>query len=179
MVADTHIGAGSVLAGAVGLAQASVCCTLVHVWKEKGKWREKKTVCSGYLSKIQTPSDARHKRRRLYHREFIFSTFLKPGKLCHSRFASHLSEVLRADPSLSETFLDTERLSVKMTTEAKKKLILAHELVYSCSQTIDEDNILYHPALTLASPSPNQHVALLAFAVVRAHAVDTAAPLAV
>lgn len=94
MVADTHIGAGSVLAGAVGLAQASVCCTLVNVWKEKRKWREKKTVvevCSGFLSKIQRPSDTRYKRSRLYIKECIFSTFLKPGKRCDGSFASHLN----------------------------------------------------------------------------------------
>lgn len=42
MVADTHVGAGSVLTVAVGLAQVPVCCTLVHVWKGKGKMEREK-----------------------------------------------------------------------------------------------------------------------------------------
>lgn len=42
MAADTHVGAGSVLAGAVGLAQAPVGRTLVHVWEGKMERWEKK-----------------------------------------------------------------------------------------------------------------------------------------
>lgn len=94
------------------------------------------------------------------------------------------SKVFKADSSLCKTFPDTEILSLKdnrkpkqkKQTKQKKSLFLHMNSLLVALKPLKQTTSC---ALTLASPSSNQHVALLALAVVRAHAVDTAPPLAV
>lgn len=166
MVADTHIGALSVLTGAIGLAEASVCSTFVYVWKENH------TFCCRYLFKSKHHLTCNTSRvcfswsnRKLDYR-FIFKTFWKPESVVTIVKRDHVNVEIRTRQ---------KQWAVETNVILHTWLFPAYESVASHSQKGRQLPV----QLTLASPSSYQHVTFLAFAVVWAHAVDTAPPLAV